>query len=161
MLSPDIVARARELVGDKIPIVVLLDMHGNISPRLVEHADLLLAYQSNPHIDTYARGVEAVEILALFDRARDSSPRPLMPDPRCCCRAQSTGTKDAPLSLVHARAAEMLKTEPGDQHRSDGRFRLLPIHPTAGASIIVTSDDQPELAQECADEIERYPVAKS
>ncbi|MCY3832717.1 MAG: M81 family metallopeptidase [Chloroflexi bacterium] len=63
----DIVARVRAIVGGAAPIVVLLDMHGNISPRLVELADVLLAYNTNPHIDAYARGVEALAAMLAQD----------------------------------------------------------------------------------------------
>ena len=158
-VESDIVARLRALVGDKIPIVVLLDMHGNISPRLVEHADLLLAYHSNPHIDTYARGVEAVEILARLIE-REIRPTAAYARPALLLPAQSTGTKDAPLSLVHARAAEMLKNERVISIAVMAGFAYADT-PYSGASIIVTSDDQPELAQEVRRRIERYPVAKS
>ena len=63
MSRPTYLAQSRAIVGESVPIVVLLDMHGNISPRLVELADVLLAYDANPHIDTHARGVEAAQIM--------------------------------------------------------------------------------------------------
>ena len=119
----DIVAQARDIVGDEIPIVVLLDMHGNISPRLVELADVLLAYDTNPHIDGYARGVEAAEIMERLLR-RDIRPTAAYARPALLLPAQSTGTDAAPLALVHARAAEMGGGRCGDLYRCDGRIRL-------------------------------------
>ena len=44
----DIVAQARAIVGDDAPIVVLLDMHGNISPRLVERRRCVAGLQHQP-----------------------------------------------------------------------------------------------------------------
>ena len=91
----DIVAQVRAIVGSAVPIVVLLDMHGNISPRLVELAEVLLAYDTNPHIDAYARGVEAAEIMARLLR-RDFRPTPAYARPAMLLPAQSTGTEAAP-----------------------------------------------------------------
>ena len=99
----DIVARTRAIVGDAVPIVVLLDMHGNISPRLVELADALIAYNTNPHIDAYARGREAAEVMARLLR-RDIQPTAALARPHLLLPAQSTATASAPLALVHSRA---------------------------------------------------------
>lgn len=150
-VEADIVSRLRARVGDSTPIVVLLDMHGNISPRLVELADVLLAYHSNPHIDTYVRGVEAVSILA---RLLDGAIRPTAAyaRPALLLPAQSTGTDDAPLALVHARAAEMRQDEAIISIAIMGGFAYADT-PYSGASIIVTSDNQPRLARAYADEL--------
>ena len=102
----DILARVRAIVGDAVPIVVQLDMHGNISPLLVELADVLLAYDTNPHIDAYARGVDAAAIMARLLR-RELQPTSAYARPALLLPAQSTGTEAAPLSSVHARAAEI------------------------------------------------------
>ncbi|NJC72946.1 M81 family metallopeptidase [Planosporangium thailandense] len=50
--------RVRAVVGPNVPIGAVLDMHANVSPRLVEHVDVLLPYQTNPHVDARARGIE-------------------------------------------------------------------------------------------------------
>ena len=81
----NIVAQVRALVGGTVPIVVLLDMHGNISPRLVELADVLLAYHTNPQIDAYVRGVEAAEIMAPL-LSQELQRGPLLLALPCCCR---------------------------------------------------------------------------
>ena len=147
----DIVAQARAIVGDEIPIVVLLDMHGNISPRLVELADVLLAYDSNPHIDGYARGVEAAEIMARLLR-RDIRPTAAYARPAMLLPAQSTGTDAAPLALVHARAAEMEAEDAVICIAVMAGFAYADT-PFSGPSIIVTTDDQPELAAAYAEEL--------
>ena len=55
----DLLERLRKAVGPEIPIVVTLDLHANVSLRMVEAADLLIAYQTNPHVDMFERGEEA------------------------------------------------------------------------------------------------------
>ena len=147
----DIVARMRALVGEATPIVVLLDMHGNISPRLVELADVLLAYDTNPHIDAYARGVEAAEIMARLLR-REVRPTPAFARPALLLAAQSTGTAAAPLAPVHARAAEIEARDDVICIAVMAGFAYADT-PFTGPSIIVTTDDNPELAAAYADEL--------
>ncbi len=55
----EMAARIREAVGPDAAIVVTLDLHANISQRLVDAADLIIGYQTNPHVDMLERGEEA------------------------------------------------------------------------------------------------------
>ncbi|MYD10878.1 MAG: M81 family metallopeptidase [Chloroflexi bacterium] len=146
----DIVAQARAIVGDA-PIVVLLDMHGNISPRLVELADVLLAYDTNPHIDAYARGEEAAAIMARLLR-RELRPTPAFARPALLLPAQSTGTAVPPLAPVHQRAAEIEALDAVVCVAVMGGFAYADT-PHTGPSIIVTTDSQPALAAACAEEL--------
>lgn len=51
----EILRRVRAIVGD-IPIVVSLDLHGNISPRSFEMATVMIGYRTYPHIDGFENG---------------------------------------------------------------------------------------------------------
>jgi microcystin degradation protein MlrC len=59
--DPDgsVFALVRELVGPHTRIVVTLDLHGNISERMVSNCDLIIGYRTNPHVDMTERGEEA------------------------------------------------------------------------------------------------------
>ena len=59
----ELAARMRECVGPDAVIVVTLDLHANISQRLVDAADLIVGYQTNPHVDMLERGEEAAHSL--------------------------------------------------------------------------------------------------
>jgi microcystin degradation protein MlrC len=59
----ELAARVRECVGPDAVIVVTLDLHANISERLVDAADLIVGYQTNPHVDMLERGEEAAHSL--------------------------------------------------------------------------------------------------
>lgn len=59
----DIFAMVREIVGPDIPIVATLDLHGNVSERMVDKADSIVAYRTNPHVDMRERGIEVGGIL--------------------------------------------------------------------------------------------------
>ncbi|MFX1256200.1 MAG: M81 family metallopeptidase [Promethearchaeota archaeon] len=59
----ELITKIREKIGLDIPIVCTLDMHSNISQRLVDHTNALFGNNENPHLDSYARGLEATEVL--------------------------------------------------------------------------------------------------
>ena len=63
--DPDgtLIAAVRAAVGPEAKIVVTLDLHANVSERMVEAGDLLIAYQTNPHVDMRLRGEEAAVTL--------------------------------------------------------------------------------------------------
>lgn len=52
----------RGAVGYKIPISVALDLHGNITERMVEEADALLGVKHYPHTDTFEAGAKAMSV---------------------------------------------------------------------------------------------------
>lgn len=56
----------RELVGPSVPIVVTLDLHANISQRMVDCSDVIIGYLTNPHVDMRDRGQEAAVTMRLL-----------------------------------------------------------------------------------------------
>src|SRR6266849_1116718 len=66
----EILARVREAIGKDLPLVVSLDLHANVTPEMVEHADALIAYRTYPHIDMADTGRAAAKHLALLLRTR-------------------------------------------------------------------------------------------
>lgn len=62
----EILARVRQAIGRDLPLVVSLDLHANVTPEMVEHADALIAYRTYPHVDMADTGRAAAEHLALL-----------------------------------------------------------------------------------------------
>ena len=64
-VDPDgaLLAAVRAVVGDAVPILATLDLHGNVSSAMVQQADYLSAYLTNPHVDTHERGAECARAL--------------------------------------------------------------------------------------------------
>ncbi|RYJ08406.1 M81 family peptidase [Halogeometricum borinquense] len=58
-----ILERVREAAGD-IPVMASLDLHANISERMVEHADGLFGYDTYPHVDIGDTGETAARAMA-------------------------------------------------------------------------------------------------
>ncbi len=70
----DLCQAVREVVGREVPVIVELDLHGNITPELCAAVDAVFVYDTNPHIDSYERGLETVNCLR--DILNGSLPRP-------------------------------------------------------------------------------------
>lgn len=60
----ELLARVRAVVGPDVPIVASLDLHGNVSPAMVDHAEILVAYRTYPHVDMAETGRRAAAALA-------------------------------------------------------------------------------------------------
>lgn len=59
-----LLAAIRRIVGDQIPIIATLDLHTNLSQRMVDHATAFFPYREYPHADMYARGLDAGNAMA-------------------------------------------------------------------------------------------------
>ncbi|HSA69306.1 MAG TPA: M81 family metallopeptidase [Burkholderiales bacterium] len=57
---------ARSAVGRAVPVVATVDLHANISERMVANVEALLSYRTNPHMDQQARAVDAARLLRKF-----------------------------------------------------------------------------------------------
>ena len=60
----ELLARLRRLVGPALPIVASLDLHANVTRRMLAEADALVSYRTYPHVDMAATGERAAELLA-------------------------------------------------------------------------------------------------
>lgn len=54
---------ARRILGEKIPFVVSLDLHGVLTDRMLEHSDAVVAYHTYPHVDFFHTGSRAASLL--------------------------------------------------------------------------------------------------
>ncbi len=58
-----LLAETRKMVGEHIPIVVSLDLHGILTDRILQHADAVAVYLTYPHVDFYETGERAAVLL--------------------------------------------------------------------------------------------------
>lgn len=59
----ELLRRVRASVGDGVPIVISLDYHANVTPRMVDCCDGLVGYLTYPHVDRKQTGVRAAGVL--------------------------------------------------------------------------------------------------
>jgi microcystin degradation protein MlrC len=58
-----LLAEARKILGEQIPIVVSLDLHGVLTDRMLQHSTAIVAYHTYPHVDFYQTGVRSAQLL--------------------------------------------------------------------------------------------------
>ena len=71
----ELIARIRAVVGPKLPIVASLDLHANVTERMLQLSDGLVAYRTYPHIDMAETGERAA--LLLREHLRAGGKRPM------------------------------------------------------------------------------------
>ncbi|MGI9134639.1 MAG: M81 family metallopeptidase, partial [Rhodoferax sp.] len=57
-----LLARLRARVPG-VPLGVSLDLHGNMTQKMVDHADVMVGFKTYPHIDMYETGAHAARLL--------------------------------------------------------------------------------------------------
>jgi microcystin degradation protein MlrC len=62
-LEGDLIMAVREVVGANVPIVATLDLHANVTPEMVHHADALVAWETYPHRDSFSTGERGAKLL--------------------------------------------------------------------------------------------------
>ena len=58
----ELLARLRAVAPD-IPIGVALDLHGNITPQMVDNADVLVGFKTYPHVDMFETGTHVARLI--------------------------------------------------------------------------------------------------
>ncbi len=61
--SGTVLFKARELVGAGVPIVASLDLHANVTAKMIAASDGLVGYQTCPHVDLYETGAASMQLL--------------------------------------------------------------------------------------------------
>ena len=76
-----LLAEARRLLGERIPIVISVDIHGILTDRMLQLADAVVVYHTYPHIDFYETGARAATLLLkiLADGVRPVTARVKIP----------------------------------------------------------------------------------
>jgi microcystin degradation protein MlrC len=59
----ELLARVRSVVGNDVPVIASLDLHANVTGRMVQLADALIAYRTYPHVDMAETGERTAHFL--------------------------------------------------------------------------------------------------
>jgi microcystin degradation protein MlrC len=146
-----VLARLREVFGPDLPIVVTLDLHGNLSPRLIDNCNAAVAYRTNPHVDQRECGRRAARLLLRMLRG-EVRPRQALAKPPLIVNIMVQDTSQEPLKtfMDEARALE--------QQAGILAVSLLPGFayadvPQMGPSVVVVADGDAERARREADRL--------
>jgi microcystin degradation protein MlrC len=58
-----LLAETRRIVGERVPIVISLDLHGILTDRMLEHSDAAVAFHTYPHVDFFSTGERSARLL--------------------------------------------------------------------------------------------------
>ncbi len=147
------VRRVRELVGPDVPIGTTLDMHANVSQLLVDNADVVTVYQTNPHVDARVRALEAARLIYRTVRG-EIRPTIALEMPPVAINILRQGTDDSPMKELLERAATQA------QRRGVLSVSVVEGYPYAdvaemGMSFLAVTDDDPVLARDVATTLAR------
>ncbi|MEC8889496.1 MAG: M81 family metallopeptidase [Pseudomonadota bacterium] len=145
----ELLRRIRDVNPD-VPIAVALDMHANLYDDIVGLSTIVAGYHTYPHIDMYETAELAGNIL-LEHIVNDVKPtmawgnNPMLP------HIMRQGTDDQPNRALQARAQEMER----DGALAVSVFTGFPHADItqAGFSVVVATDNDPELAHQLRDEL--------
>ena len=136
-------AELREEVGTEIPIFVSLDLHGNTTDQMLEHSTGAFYCHEYPHIDTFDRGAEIVEMAYRYLKGEVKPTNYLLKLPLII---PPSTTFSGPAKAINERCFEW-EAKPGviDCSFTHG-FPHTDVS-VIGTSVLVTTDNDPELAR--------------
>ena len=135
---------ARRILGERVPIVISLDLHGILTDRMLRHSDAVVVYHTYPHIDFWETGERAARLLL---RILDGEARPVtavVPVP-ALVRGDELITESGAIRHVIRRARE-IEASPGGL--SAGMFWGNPFTdvPELRSNSLVVIDGDPDRA---------------
>lgn len=142
---------AREILGEEVPIVVSLDLHGILTDRMLEHSNAIVAYHTYPHVDFFETGQRSARLLLkiMSGEVRPVTAKVAVP---ALVRGDEliTATGSFGQSIRLAQQAES-----GPHGLSAGMFIGNPFTdvPALQTYSFVVTDNDPELARQQAMEI--------
>ena len=141
----EMIRRVRRAVGPRVPIGVVHDTHGNISPAQLEPATVTLLWQTNPHVDCREQALACAELVVRTIRG-EISPVQAIEKPPLALNILVQGTAMEPMRTFLA-AARALEAEPGILSAGIGEGFPYADVPHLGMAFLAISDGDPDLAR--------------
>lgn len=151
----EMLRRVREVVGPDKPLAITLDLHANTSRDMVELADLIVGYDTYPHVDAYERTSEAMALLCRLLRG-EVRPVHAFAQPRLLIIPSVMMTEEeGPMREMMQRAFAAERHPKVLNVTVAGGFPYSDV-PDAGMSFIVTTDGDTALAEQLAQELSSF-----
>ncbi len=140
----------RKQVGPDLPVINTLDLHANLTPRMIAASNATIPYRENPHLDQLARGLQAARLMADTVQGR-VQPTQAAAFPRFIINIERQRTAEP-----HCRALyeHLLAQEGRVGVLASGVTLGFPYAdvPEMGSAFIVVTNDNPAQAQQLANE---------
>jgi len=126
------------------PIAVALDLHANVTQKMVDHADILLSFKTYPHVDMFETGAHAARLMRdLLNRK--SKPVTSWAQVPLLSHTLRSNTHEGAMQRA-VKAAQAAEAEPGVLAVSILAGFSLADFADAGMSVVAVTDNHPALA---------------
>jgi microcystin degradation protein MlrC len=137
-------------IAPEIPVAVALDLHANLTAKMIANCTVIAGYTTYPHVDMYEAGLRSGKILinALKGKVKPTmawADRPMLP------HTLRMGTDEAPMGDLVARA----KTIEGRDALAVTVFGGFPLADfnDAGLSVVVVTDNNLKSARDISNRL--------
>ncbi len=148
-LEGSLLRALREEIGYDIPIIITLDLHGNITNQMVTETNLIVGVNYYPHIDSYDRGKEAIQLTAKLVKGEIS---PVMHLVNLPLIIPTTTTNNSPAKDINEKCWEYESESKVIDCTFYHGFPYTDIS-QIGVSVLVTTDGDAEKAKLIAESI--------
>ena len=150
----EFLARLRQRVGPNVPVVVTLDLHANVTQKMADNANALIAYRTYPHIDYYERAWQGAELLERAMRG-EIRPKTVIARRPMLYGLDHGRTQRGPMAELIARGEALEQSGAALVVSICAGFSRANIR-DVGPSVTVTVDGSPARAQTIAEEFMDY-----
>lgn len=144
----------REKVGSTSPIIGTIDPHANVSTKMAEVTDGLVAYKTNPHIDQRQVGKDAALMLVRYLKKEIKPVQQLFQLPMAISIEQQYTGRD-PCKSLYEYAGDLAREKVILSVSIVLGFPYADVK-EMGSSIIIISDNDKEAAQAVGEKIQHY-----
>jgi microcystin degradation protein MlrC len=144
----EIVRRLRQVLGQKVPMIMTLDLHANVSEEMIVQTNAAVIYRSNPHLDQRERGLEAAKLMARTLRG-EIRPVQAVERPPLLISIAKQHTQESPARELYDDARRVMEW-PGILSASVAMGFYYADVAEMGASFLAVADGDPELARKAA-----------
>jgi microcystin degradation protein MlrC len=150
----EFLARLRRRLGPDVPVVVTLDLHANVTQRMADNSNALIAYRTYPHIDYYERAWQGAELLERAMRG-EIRPKTVIARRPMLYGLDHGRTQRGPMAELIARGEALEQKGEALVVSICAGFSRANIR-DVGPSVTVTVDDGAEEGQAIAEEFMDY-----
>ncbi len=147
----EVAARIRAAIGPNVPIGLALDLHANLTARMVDQATVTVLYRTNPHLDPRLRARECAEFVVRTVRG-EIHPVQALETPPLVINIVTQGTDEEPMRGLMA-AADAVIARPGMLTASIAMGYPYADVPEMGAAFLAVHDGDPAAARAAAQEL--------
>lgn len=149
-----LISKVRHIVGEAVPIAVTLDLHGNVTDEMVSESDLLIGFESYPHVDMGDTGRTGMRELVRAIRG-ETDPVGYVERPPVLAMGPKQNTREGPMAEVMAKAREYEERDDVVKVSVFPGFHQADI-PSMGWSVPVVADGDADAAREVSRELAAY-----